>query len=72
MNFKFFKKNFNFILLFIVFILLACMYIWRSKIIEGHDIDKLKDIPGGDYETKKMEDEDGFIIKKKMRTKKYK
>lgn len=49
MNFKFFKKNFKFILLLIVLILLICMYFLRSKIIEGNTDDDFFQILPGEY-----------------------
>lgn len=49
MNFKFFKKNFKFILLLIVLILLVCMYFLRSKIIEGNAENDFFQIPPGEY-----------------------
>lgn len=58
MNFKFFKKNFKFILLLIVLILLVCMYFFRSKIIEGNADDDFFQIPPGEY---LLDSKSGFI-----------
>lgn len=49
MDFKFFKKNYKFILLLVILILLAYMFIWGSKTIEGNDIDEIRRVPAGDY-----------------------